>query len=170
MDQTSYGQQVRDVALFLRGRHRELTTGLTRRMETAAETLEFETAARLRDQLRAIETTLQPDGGAEIQALLTYDPKGKMTSRKMVDAKGKPLREERPMAGGKRWAMALGDAPKPMPAGRGSLTSEKPEMSEDAKKEMVMVAYNLFEKKQYIEALPLYQMSAANFPEDPGLN
>lgn len=58
VDPDSYGAQVRDVGLFLSGRHRELTDGLAARMKTAADELEFEVAARLRDQLRAIETTL----------------------------------------------------------------------------------------------------------------
>jgi excinuclease ABC subunit C len=59
VDPELYAEQVRDVGLFLAGRHRELTDGLKLRMQTASEALEFETAARVRDQLRAIETTLQ---------------------------------------------------------------------------------------------------------------
>jgi excinuclease ABC subunit C len=55
----AYGDQVKDVSLFLAGRHRELITGLRKRMEGAAETLQFETAARLRDQLRSLEAALQ---------------------------------------------------------------------------------------------------------------
>lgn len=58
VDEDSYAAQVHDVGLFLSGRHRELTDGLTARMKAAAESLNFESAARLRDQLRAIETTL----------------------------------------------------------------------------------------------------------------
>jgi len=59
VDEDAYTEQVRDVALFLAGRHRELTDGLETRMGDAAAALDFETAARLRDQLRAIATTLQ---------------------------------------------------------------------------------------------------------------
>jgi len=59
VDEQVYADQVRDVGLFLAGRHGELVTGLEARMAAAAEALEFETAARIRDQLRAIETTLQ---------------------------------------------------------------------------------------------------------------
>lgn len=59
VDEQAYADQVRDVGLFLAGRHSELVDGLERRMQTAADALEFETAARIRDQLRAIETTLQ---------------------------------------------------------------------------------------------------------------
>lgn len=59
VDAQLYADQARDVGLFLAGRHRELVDGLEQRMQTAADALEFETAARARDQLRAIETTLQ---------------------------------------------------------------------------------------------------------------
>ena len=59
VDADDYAAQVRDVALFLGGRHSELVTGLHARMHEAAERLEFELAARVRDQLRAIETSLQ---------------------------------------------------------------------------------------------------------------
>ncbi len=59
VDEEAYADQVRDVALFLGGRHGELVAGLRERMETKAAALEFEVAARLRDQLGAIETTLQ---------------------------------------------------------------------------------------------------------------
>jgi excinuclease ABC subunit C len=46
-----YGQAVRDVQLFLEGKTGELETRLTARMEEAAEAMQFELAARLRDQL-----------------------------------------------------------------------------------------------------------------------
>lgn len=50
-----YMQLVDDVRLFLGGRTEELTTRLRRRMSAESEALEFERAARTRDQLRAIE-------------------------------------------------------------------------------------------------------------------
>ena len=59
VDANAYAEQVRDVALFLAGRHRELIDGLRDRMSAAANALEFEQAARIRDQLRAIEVTLE---------------------------------------------------------------------------------------------------------------
>jgi excinuclease ABC subunit C len=46
-----YAQTVRDVQLFLEGNPAELEKRLTARMETAAENMQFELAARLRDQL-----------------------------------------------------------------------------------------------------------------------
>lgn len=46
-----YGQAIRDVQLFLEGKSSELEARLTDRMEQAAENMQFELAARLRDQL-----------------------------------------------------------------------------------------------------------------------
>ncbi len=59
VDAADYTFQVGDVRLFLLGRHSELTRGLETRMAEAAQALEFETAARLRDQLHAIGSVLQ---------------------------------------------------------------------------------------------------------------
>jgi excinuclease ABC subunit C len=58
VDEAAYADQVEDVGLFLAGRHRELVDGLRVRMQAAADAMQFEVAARLRDQLHAIETTL----------------------------------------------------------------------------------------------------------------
>jgi excinuclease ABC subunit C len=46
-----YKETIRDVQMFLDGRTDELERKLTRRMETAAEEMQFELAARLRDQV-----------------------------------------------------------------------------------------------------------------------
>jgi excinuclease ABC subunit C len=46
-----YRQAIRDVQLFLEGKSSELEQRLTARMESAAENMQFELAARLRDQL-----------------------------------------------------------------------------------------------------------------------
>jgi len=50
-----YQRTVEDLCLFLSGRSEEIVQRLRRRMEQAAENMEFERAARLRDQLRAVE-------------------------------------------------------------------------------------------------------------------
>jgi excinuclease ABC subunit C len=47
----TYRETIRDVQLFLDGRPNELEQVLTKRMEAAAEAEQFETAARLRDQI-----------------------------------------------------------------------------------------------------------------------
>lgn len=59
VEQTTYQRHVRDVGLFLSGRRTELVADLRVRMAAAAEREDFETAARLRDQWRAIDRTLE---------------------------------------------------------------------------------------------------------------
>lgn len=54
-----YGRSVNEVVLFLEGKATELVEGIKGRMRTAATELKFEEAARLRDQLRAIERSLE---------------------------------------------------------------------------------------------------------------
>ncbi len=55
-----YRRHVDNAILFLEGRQTPLVDVLRRRMTEAAEAMRFEEAARLRDQLAAIERTLQP--------------------------------------------------------------------------------------------------------------
>ena len=54
-----YAGQMRDVALFLSGRQRELLGALDERMWQAAEQEDYERAAGLRDQKHAVERSLQ---------------------------------------------------------------------------------------------------------------
>jgi excinuclease ABC subunit C len=54
-----YTDQVRDVRLFLEGKDDELVARLSDRMKDAAGRTAFEQAAAIRDQLRALEVTLQ---------------------------------------------------------------------------------------------------------------
>jgi excinuclease ABC subunit C len=51
----AYAGAVRDVKLFLEGRHSDLARGLRARMETASEEMRFEQAASLRDLLATVE-------------------------------------------------------------------------------------------------------------------
>lgn len=53
-DPEEYRDMVRSVCLFLEGRTDEVEKALETRMEAAAENLQFELAARLRDQLKAV--------------------------------------------------------------------------------------------------------------------
>jgi excinuclease ABC subunit C len=55
VDEHGYGQDVKDAIAVLEGRDRELRDDLAARMEVAAANLEFEKAARLRDQVSAIK-------------------------------------------------------------------------------------------------------------------
>jgi excinuclease ABC subunit C len=57
-DKDRYAQAVRDTELFLSGRQDTLVKKLEADMEAASEDLQFERAAKLRDQLQAIRTVL----------------------------------------------------------------------------------------------------------------
>ena len=54
-----YNKLIDEVCLFLEGRHHRLIPDLRRKMEEAAQRLEFERAARLRDQLQALERVVE---------------------------------------------------------------------------------------------------------------
>lgn len=56
---SKYREMVQQVRLFLEGRNRELIDKLRKNMVEAGERLEFEKAARIRDQIRAIEKTVE---------------------------------------------------------------------------------------------------------------
>lgn len=58
-DKERYAQGVKDAELFLSGRQEKLLKELQRKMEAAAENLEFERAAKLRDQLQSIQTIVE---------------------------------------------------------------------------------------------------------------
>jgi excinuclease ABC subunit C len=59
VDKAEYARNLAQTIDLLQGKNQQLVRTLTARMEAAAEALRFEEAARLRDQLRAIETTVQ---------------------------------------------------------------------------------------------------------------
>ncbi|MEB3220831.1 MAG: excinuclease ABC subunit UvrC [Candidatus Sericytochromatia bacterium] len=58
-DQARYGAMVEEVAQFLQGRHEGIVSRLRREMGQAAEALDFERAAALRDQLASLEAFRQ---------------------------------------------------------------------------------------------------------------
>ena len=58
----AYADMTRRVTLLLSGKSRELIDHLRAAMEEASEALEFEKAAALRDQIRAIEKTVEKQG------------------------------------------------------------------------------------------------------------
>ena len=53
-----YAADVRKAEMFLRGRHSEVIDGLSTEMHLAAEAMQFEQAAALRDQIRALQAVL----------------------------------------------------------------------------------------------------------------
>lgn len=54
-----YAEQIRDVRLFLEGKNEELLDRLRGRMQDASGRTEYERAATLRDQIRALESALE---------------------------------------------------------------------------------------------------------------
>ncbi len=55
----AYREQVRQAMLFIEGKEHDLLTELKQRMAEKSEGLEFEAAARIRDQIQAVQTTLE---------------------------------------------------------------------------------------------------------------
>lgn len=62
--QEKYAELAQEVLLFLEGKNSELIKLLRERMAAASEALDFEEAARIRDQLQAIEQTLEKQKAA----------------------------------------------------------------------------------------------------------
>jgi excinuclease ABC subunit C len=86
--QDEYQRSVEEVALFLEGKADELTAQLTARMKDAAANLEYERAAQLRDQLHAIERSLQKQrtvlGDAVDQDVLGYHREGGLLEMQLL--------------------------------------------------------------------------------------
>ncbi|MBN2716586.1 MAG: excinuclease ABC subunit UvrC [Deltaproteobacteria bacterium] len=66
VDRDLYKQQIQFVRLFLEGRKEDLIRQLREQMRGAAERMEYEAAAMLRDQIVAIEDTISPQQITEI--------------------------------------------------------------------------------------------------------
>jgi excinuclease ABC subunit C len=60
VDPEEYRRSLKNAMLFLEGKSDELVRGLRARMAAASEAMRFEEAARLRDQIRALEKTSEP--------------------------------------------------------------------------------------------------------------
>ena len=74
VSQETYFEIIQKVELLLSGKSRELLENITRKMEEASENLEFEEAAKLRDQKFAIEKTVEKQGvvfhnGADVDVM-----------------------------------------------------------------------------------------------------
>lgn len=59
VDKSSYQDMIQGVLMVLEGRNKELASVLQKQMETAAQSLDFEKAALIRDQLRGLKITLE---------------------------------------------------------------------------------------------------------------
>src|SRR5213082_325510 len=90
--QEEYRRSVDEVALFLEGKADELTGQLTGRMKDAAAKLEYERAAQLRDQLHAIERSLEKQrtvlGDAVDQDVLGYYREGGLLELQLLFFRG----------------------------------------------------------------------------------
>jgi len=62
VDKAVYAEQVQKVELLLAGRSQELLDGLRKSMRLASDAMEYEQAARLRDQIQAVERTVESQG------------------------------------------------------------------------------------------------------------
>ncbi len=74
VNQAEYADMTGEVELLLLGKSSELINQLKTRMQGASDTLEFELAARLRDQIRAVEKTVEQQAvvfqqGSDLDAL-----------------------------------------------------------------------------------------------------
>ena len=71
-----YAENVRDAILFLEGRHNDLIEKLKARMEAASTRLDFEEAARLRDQVFAVRRTLERQRVIQVEGRVDRDVVG----------------------------------------------------------------------------------------------
>src|SRR5215468_3887367 len=111
-----YREQVRQAMLFIEGRQQELISELKQKMREKAGALEFETAAKIRDQIQAVEKTLEKqrmvshwgadqdifglyrEGGfIEVQVLLVRQ--GKLTGNQSYSLEDLEFPDEEIMAG-----------------------------------------------------------------------
>ncbi len=73
VDAAWYGEQVQAVAMFLEGRHDELTQELGDRMQSAARAMRFELAAVYRDQLAAIDKVREAQRVVDVDTDVSRD-------------------------------------------------------------------------------------------------
>ncbi len=59
VDEKTYADMIAEVCLVLEGRHEQIVPQLKARMAASADALEFEKAARIRDQLQALEAVVE---------------------------------------------------------------------------------------------------------------
>jgi excinuclease ABC subunit C len=108
VDVEEYRQQALHVGQFLEGRHKDLIRGLRGEMEEAATKLDFERAARMRDQLTAIETSLEQQQvvddsaidqdaigmyreGGQVEFVVMHVRQGKLLGTRSFSARGMEL-------------------------------------------------------------------------------
>jgi len=107
----AYGRLVQGVIALLSGRENEVLGDLRRQMNVAAATFRYEEAAHLRDQLRAIEATVERQKvveagggdqdvlglhreGGEVEIALLFIRRGKLTARRTFSIEWRMDEEE----------------------------------------------------------------------------
>ena len=88
-----YDAVIRQVTLFLEGKHDEVLSDLRKQMDDAAENLEFERAASLRDRVRAVEQVLEKQKiinttGADDQDIIALAGEGDETCAQVFFFRG----------------------------------------------------------------------------------
>lgn len=68
VSQEEYGEAIRQSVLFLEGKQEKVIREIERQMQSTSEALDFERAARLRDQIQAIKSVIE---GQKIAAVVT---------------------------------------------------------------------------------------------------
>lgn len=68
ISQDAYQEDIHSAELFLLGKNQALVGELTQRMDAASERLDFELAARYRDQIQAMQRVLERQGGSTSDA------------------------------------------------------------------------------------------------------
>ncbi|MFQ6112388.1 MAG: excinuclease ABC subunit UvrC, partial [Nitrospinota bacterium] len=90
-----YRRVIKDVLLFMQGRDRELLARLRQEMGEAADALDFERAAKLRDQIAAIERVVERQRivspGGEDQDVIGLDRRGDRAAIKVFFVRGGKL-------------------------------------------------------------------------------
>jgi len=135
VDRGWYDEQVRAVAMFLDGRHDELSSELESRMQAAARAMRFELAAVYRDQLAAIEKVREEQRvvsvddvdrdvlglhreGDLVELALLHVRRGKLADVATFSIKNAELPDEEVVAGFLTQHYALSDAADVVDEGR----------------------------------------------------
>jgi excinuclease ABC subunit C len=84
VSEEEYGRLIDQVVMFLKGKADDLLGELRREMEKVSDALEFERAGRIRDRIRAIETTLEGQDVASSMGDVDRDIFGLCTLDKYV--------------------------------------------------------------------------------------
>jgi len=94
-----YGKAVADAKLFLEGRHKDLEVSLKRRMGEAADSLEYEKAARYRDTLRTVQRVAVRQNiasiGLEDQDYLAHHAEGREAALQVFEMRAGKIQARR---------------------------------------------------------------------------